>query len=370
MAELPDITRTRIAAIDWMRGIVMILMALDHASGFFNDGRLFTDSILLYKSGSVLATDQFLTRWVTHICAPTFIFLTGVSMVFSNAGRLCQGMSQTEIDRELLIRGAVIVLLDLCVLSVAAEKPVLQVLYAIGGSMMMMVWVSRLKAWVVLISAAAILIGTELLLMTIWNPSSETPLWLAVTFAPVFTDAYSVLYPVMPWLSVMMLGWVFGKWMMRVSEHSFSISRLLLVCGVCALVLFVVIRGLDGYGNMFMWLEGNTIVHWLHVSKYPPSLSYLLLELGLMAIILSVLVWFESVSVVYRNGLIIVFGQTALYFYLMHFAVLGLLSLIFETRGLGMAYVMTVIALIILYPLCRIYRAYKWRNPQSFLRFI
>ena len=360
----------RIVAIDWMRGIVMILMALDHASGFFNQGRLFTDSVLLYTSGDTLVTDQFLTRWITHICAPTFVFLTGASMAISSARRLGQSVSQTEIDREFWIRGTFIAVLDLCVLSLASGKPVLQVLYAIGVSMVIMVWLSRLSMRTVMILAMIILVGAELLLMVMWNPDSSVSLWLALTFAPVFTESYSVLYPVVPWLAVMMLGWVFGKWLIPKLHDQLLVKRTLLMYGGAALALFVVIRGLDGYGNMFMQLEGNALIQWLHVSKYPPSLSYILLELGLMAIILAGLMELESYLNVCRNGFVLVFGQTALFFYLAHFAVLGLLSLIFERGGIEMAYLMAVLTVVMLYPVCRIYRMFKWQHPRSLLRFI
>ncbi|SER24158.1 Uncharacterized membrane protein [Nitrosomonas sp. Nm51] len=370
MIKTLDKSQNRIAAIDWMRGIVMILMALDHASGFFNEGRLFTDSVLLYENGDSLATGQFLTRWITHVCAPTFIFLTGTSIAVSHAQRLQQGMTQIEIDRELRIRGAFIALLDICVFSLASGKPVLQVLYAIGVSMMLMVWISRMRVWIILFLALVILAGNEWLLTALWKPGGDVPLWLALTFAPVFTGAYSVLYPVMPWLAMMMLGWVFGKWLLSAPNDLLLVRRMLLVCGCIALAFFVVIRILDGYGNMYMQLEGNSIVQWLHVSKYPPSLAYTLLELGLMAIILAVLIWLESITGVRRNGLVLVFGQTALFFYLAHFATLAILRLAFERGGLETTYLMTVLALLMLYPICRVFRHIKWQNPQSILRFM
>ncbi|MEK6735301.1 MAG: heparan-alpha-glucosaminide N-acetyltransferase domain-containing protein, partial [Pseudomonadota bacterium] len=129
----------RIAAIDWMRGIVMILMVLDHASWFFNTHRIFADSILLYEAGRLFDTDQFLTRWITHICAPSFVFLAGTAIAISVAQRIEQGITHAVINRDLLIRGAFIACLDLCVLSLASGKIVLQVLYAIGISMILMV---------------------------------------------------------------------------------------------------------------------------------------------------------------------------------------------------------------------------------------
>ena len=347
----------RIAAIDWMRGIVMILMALDHASGIFNDGRLFADSIMLYETGSVFATDQFFTRWITHICAPTFVFLAGTGIAISTIQRRAQGVSQVSIDRDILIRGVFIALLDLCVLSLFSGKVVLQVLYAIGISMMLMVLLRRLSMRTMLFSALGIIIGGEMLTVWLWDPEGDVPYWLALTFAPSFGESISIMYPFAPWLAMMMLGWVFGEWLMKRQQNAWSPPRLLMASGLLALLCFVLIRVNDGYGNMLMHLEGNTIVQWLHVSKYPPSLAYTALELGLMAIILALLLWLEPKLNVRKNEPVLVYGQTALFFYLAHFCVLIGLGLVLNRAGLEQAYLAALIALIILYPICRIYRS-------------
>ncbi|OQW43096.1 MAG: hypothetical protein A4S08_10390 [Proteobacteria bacterium SG_bin4] len=361
----------RIAAIDWLRGLVMMLMALDHTSWFFNEQRLFADSVLLYEPGVQFATDQFLTRWITHICAPTFIFLAGASIAISNLQRQRLGMDTADIDRELLLRGAFIALLDLVVFSLFGGKPILQVLYAIGISMMLMVYLQRLSASTVFWLAILIICGGEFLLMHLWQPGGDVPIWLAITFAPDFNDNYTVLYPALPWLGMMMLGWVFGQWLITRPSGSETPHRLLLTCGWLALTLFVIVRGLDGYGNLFMHLEGNTLTHWLHVSKYPPSLAYTLLELGLMAIILSLLMRFELLSKTIRfNGPVLVFGQTALFFYLAHFVALRMMEFFFERGSLAQTYLIALLVLVILYPLCRAYRTLKWRYPQSLLRFL
>ena len=146
--------------------------------------------------------------------------------------------------------------------------------------------------------------------------------------------------------------------------------RLLIVGGISALVFFVLIRFVDGYGNMLMYLEGNSLVQWLHVSKYPPSLAYTMLELSLMAIILAGLMWLTPKIGVRDNGPVLIFGQTALFFYLAHFAVLLVLSQVFSRGGLEQAYWIATLVLIILYPICRFYRTIKQRYPQSLLRFL
>lgn len=367
-----DKTTQRIMAIDWMRGLVMILMALDHTSWFFNNHRIFADSILLYERGEIFATDQFLTRWITHICAPTFVFLAGTAIAISNAQRKGQGVAVSVIERDLLLRGIFIALLDLCVFSFASGKLILQVLYAIGISMVLMVFLQRLGTRIVSGVALVILLGSELLLMRIWQPDSETPFWLAIMLAPAFSEIYTVLYPLLPWLAIMMLGWVFGERLL-ISKRSglWSVERLLTMWGMVALIMFVMVRGIDGYGNMFMYLEGPTLVQWLHISKYPPSLAYVLLELGLMAIILALLIRLESViMIVTRNEPVLLFGQTALFFYLAHFCVLEVLRLFIERGALERVYWITLLILVILYPICRGYRSLKWRHPHSLLRFL
>lgn len=193
-----DKNAQRIAAIDWLRGIVMILMALDHTSLFFNTNRIFADSVLLYEPGVQFAADQFLTRWITHICAPTFIFLAGTSIAISNFQQRQQGISNAVIDRELLLRGAFIAMIDLCIFSLVSGKPIFQVLYAIGISMMLMVYLRRLGIRTVFLLALLIIAGSELLLMVLWQPNGEVPFWLAITFAPVFGEVYTVLYEVVP----------------------------------------------------------------------------------------------------------------------------------------------------------------------------
>lgn len=370
MAIQLDKSTQRIAAIDWLRGFVMILMALDHTSWFFNEHRIFADSVLLYETGNLFAADQFLTRWITHICAPTFVFLAGTAIAVSHIQRREQGMSQSVIDRELLMRGAFIALLDLCIFSLVSGKILLQVLYAIGISMMLMVPLQRLGIRVVFFLAISILVGGEVLLMAWWQPRGEVPLWLALTFAPVFSETYSVLYPALPWLAIMMLGWVLGERLMSKQPGLWPIQHLLMVSGLSALALFVVIRSIDGYGNMFMYLEGDTLVQWLHISKYPPSLAYTLVELGLMAIILAVMIRVEPIIGIRNNGFVLVYGQTALFFYLAHFCILEILKPFIEQGGLLQTYLITLLVLVILYPVCRMYRTFKWNYPQSLLRFL
>jgi len=128
MAVLKPTSR-RLAALDWLRGLVMVLMTVDHASGTFNAGRLMTDGLALYQPGTPLPASQFLTRWITHLCAPTFVFLAGSALALSVEKRRAAGESPRAIDRFILARGLLIMALDplwmspRCAASAAAGSP-------------------------------------------------------------------------------------------------------------------------------------------------------------------------------------------------------------------------------------------------------
>ena len=358
-------------AIDWMRGIVMVLMALDHASAFFNQGRVANDTIVNHVVGSVFVVEQFFTRWITHLSAPTFVFLTGTAMALSISQRRARGISTSAIDRDLLLRGLFIALLDVIILSWFSGSLYLQVLYAIGVSIIAMRYLHHINSSVLLACALVLFIGGEVFTMLFWQPQSDVALWLALMFAPWFTPTFTVLYPAIPWLSIMILGWVFGDWLCQpMAKHKVSPARILFFSGIAAIICFLIVRWLNGYGNMLLYREDFSLIQWLHVSKYPPSLSYITLELGLMAIILAILMWLQPRITVNQNGPILVFGQTALFFYLAHFIVLSILTIFLEPAGLHQAYLTAAITVVVLYPMCWIYRKVKWRYPDSLLRFV
>jgi hypothetical protein len=145
------------------------------------------------------------------------------------------------------------------------------------------------------------------------------------------------------------------------------------VGGVLLLAIFLAVRWNAGYGDMFLPRADGSWQQWLHVSKYPPSLTYASLELGLTWLILAWLMQIEPVIGVRPNGVFLVFGQTAMFFYLVHRLALEIPATYFGLRGFGnlaTTYIVAVPLLILLYPLCRWYRSLKQRHPQSFLKYI
>ena len=154
LGTTPTVKSSRIASIDWMRGIVMILMIIDHASMAFNKHHIYQDSAL-YDGAStmVLPAFAFFTRWITHLCAPTFVLLAGTALALSIEKKVAKGVNGWEIDRGILIRGAIIVLLDLTIISFGSGRWTLQVLIAIGLSMICMAFLRRLPTWVLIVPA-------------------------------------------------------------------------------------------------------------------------------------------------------------------------------------------------------------------------
>ncbi len=374
----------RIIAIDWMRGVVMVLMAIDHASIMFNSGRLAFDSSyplesLGYVVGTPLPLAQFMTRWITHICAPTFLFLSGTSLALSVERRLAGEESAWSIDRHLLIRGLILIGLDLTYISLGIRFGaglVLQVLFAIGASLILMVPLRRLSSgWLVGLGLLW-LVGGEALTLAVAPIAGNTSLLAALSVAPVEWPRLIVMYPALPWCAMMALGWAFGRHLLRRRDQpdgGWSTERLCAAGGLLGLAVFALVRGLNAYGNLVLYRGDASLAQWLHTSKYPPSLAFASIELGLMGLCLAALFALARRVAQPREGNpVLVFGQTALFFYLAHFAVLFLMLLASgQARGgLGITYLAASLALVPLYPLCLWYRRYKAAHRSGWLQYI
>jgi uncharacterized membrane protein len=357
-----------------MRGLVMVLMTLDHASAVLNKGSIHSDGAALWTPGSPLPADQFLTRWVTHLCAPTFVFLAGAALALSLQKRLNAGEPPRSQDEFHLRRGLFIVLLDPLWMSWVFIRPgaiFLQVMYALGMAMVCMVALRRLGSRTLLGLGLFLIAGSEALVGVFPSEMARSlPIALLANVGFFNQGRLLVVYPLLPWLGVMCLGWVFGRSLVEAREKAFS---RLVGWGVAALGVFVLVRGLNGYGNSLFYREDGSLLQWLHVSKYPPSLSYASLELGLMALLLAGFWWVEA-----RWGQVKVLaplrqlGQTALFFYLLHAHLLkGAAKVLGEKEfGLGVAYLATGVTLVVLYPVCAWYRRYKAAHPHGWTRYV
>ena len=369
-------TSQRIATIDWMRGVVMILMIIDHASMAFDGSHLSEDSAL-YPGAATMALPaaEFFTRWITHICAPTFVFLAGTSLALSIERRVLKGLDGWDIDRNILIRGAIIALMDPTLISFGSGWWKFSVLTAIGLSMICMAPLRRLPTWGLLLVGVGWIAGGEIVTGWFWHPPGNPSVPVAFFLAPYGTDDLSIKYALFPWLAIMVLGWVFGRHLVRVGAGTTKVSgkTVLWISGVASLALFLVVRWYAGYGDMWLPRTDDSWQQWLHVSKYPPSLTYCALELGILFVCLALLRSIEERIGVRENGVFLVFGQTAMFFYLAHRLAFEIPATYFGLRGVGgltTTYVVAFVMLLLLYPACLWYRSFKAAHPESFLKYI
>jgi uncharacterized membrane protein len=367
----------RIASIDWMRGMVMIIMLIDHASMAFDGthGLIAMDSARFADAGNIfLPGFAFFTRWIAHICAPTFVLLAGTSLALSIERRMAKGLGAWEIDKPILIRGAIIALLDPTIISLGSGHWNIGVLTAIGLSMMAMALLRRLPTTALLALAIGWMAFGEYITSLVWTtPGSSSPL-AALFVANYGSPNLLIHYPFIPWLAVMILGWVYGRHLVRFDAGKSRISpkKILLVSGILALVVFIVVRANQGYGDMFLHRADNSWWQWMHVSKYPPSLAYYGLELGILALCLALLMKIEPIIGVRANGPLLLFGQTAMFYYLLHRLALEIPATYFGLRGIGdisTTYIVWALMLVPLYYACLWYRKVKTSHPNSVLKY-
>jgi uncharacterized membrane protein len=353
----------------------MVLMVIDHASMAYDGTHLDEDSAM-YPGAATMAlpAGEFLTRWLTHICAPTFVFLAGVALALSIERRVAKGVNAWEIDKSILTRGFLIALLDPTLVSLGSGRWTFQVLLAIGLSMMCMAPLRRLPSWALLAFGLGWIALGEFPTDWAWDPPGPSSPLAALFVGTYGSENVVIKYPLIPWLSMMVLGWVFGRHMVRfdLGKARVSPKTVLWIAGAIALVVFFIVRAAHGYGDMWLPRTSDTWQQWLHVSKYPPSLTYTSLELGLLCVCLALLMTIEPIIGVRQNGVFLVFGQTAMFFYLVHRLTFEIPATYFGLRGAGdltTTYVVAAIMLAFLYPACRWYRSLKAAHPASLLKY-
>lgn len=361
----------RIAAIDWMRGFVMILMVVDHVSMAYNAQHNSSDSAALYVSGTPLPDIDFFIRWISHLCAPVFVFLAGTALAISVERKVSRGVDGWQIDKDILIRGAFIALLDPTIISFFSGRITIQVLYAIGVAMMCMALLRRFSSTVLIVCALAWIGLGEMLTAMVWPPQENVESIVAALLVSTYATSTMVIkYPLLPWLAMMIPGWVFGRYLLAYKDGDTKVGpvTLLLTLGFSALIVFAIIRYNNGYGNMFLYREDNSWQQWLHVSKYPPSAAFTFLELGVMSIIMALMIWLERLVGDRPNGVLLVFGQTAMIFYLVHRLILEGTATHAGLRhfsDLKTTFIISLVMLVLLYPFCLWYRGYKAKHAHS-----
>jgi uncharacterized membrane protein len=390
----------RIPSIDIARGLVMVIMALDHSRDFLD---LWSRTHFPTDLADT-TTIFFFTRWITHFCAPSFVFLAGAS-----AALFLQSRPDPKAARRwLLRRGLILIVLEFTFVNFALSFDpqfrllIFEVIATIGAGLILLSQLSRLPPKILLTLALLILFGHDLLVSDQMPAPGGSTMAMAGRFIGslcLFPGAFQmnpqrqfdIAYPVLPWLGIMLTGFVAGRWFEKSASER---KRLFLWLGLLALALFIVLRAINVYGDPVKWsVQKNTVftlLAFLNVTKYPPSLLFSLVTLAGLCLVL-------AASERQDNRItrtLIVYGRTPLFYFIVHLYLIHAILLIvvllqgYHTRDLQFGpfqfgrpavggglplwavYVIWIGVVIVMYPLCRWYGRYKATHPEkTWLRY-
>ena len=381
-------TAPRLKSIDLMRGLVIVFMVLDHVRDFVHVDAVRFEPLDPARTTALL----YATRWITHLCAPTFVFLAGTSVWLQRT----RGRTATELSRFLLSRGLWLVLLELTVIGFAWSFSLpflwmLQVIWAIGCSLVALAALVHLPRGAVLALGVLILAGHNLLdpvqpaqfgaFAYLWMALHSPGLWyyhgVPFAFEP---------YPVVPWLGVMLLGYGLAPWFLMAPAGR---DRRFVALGAAMLALFLLLRYFNLYGDPHPWKVqaslGPSVMSFLHVEKYPPSLLYVCATLGLMFVLVPLFSRWRGPTA----RAFLVFGSVPLFAYVLHLYLAHALAILVRLaagqsiagefdqlrvillhpqllEGTGVSlpgvYAAWVAVLALLYPACRWYSRLRQRH--------
>ncbi len=382
--------QARISNIDLLRGLVMIIMALDHTRDFIHAEGFTGDPLNLETTTPLL----YITRWITHLCAPTFVFLSGTSVYLQSLRK-----SKHALSIFLFTRGLWLIFVEVAIITLAItfdisySVVVLQVIWAIGISMVIFAALIRLPFFAILFIGVIVVAGHNLL--DIYEAGKQDfPLWYSFLHRPVFNrDGFVLLYPFLPWTGLMLLGYCFGRFYLAdvMNRHKRSI-----MLGLSLIAFFIVMRFTDVYGDPIPWSSQKnalfTVFSFINTQKYPPSLLYLSITIGISLVIL-------GLAGDTRNSLtkfVEVFGQVPLFYYILHFYLIHIISaILYLSRGhsfeegvrgepgffarfvkldegysLAVVYLVWIFVVLVLYPVCRKYASYKLSHRKWWLSYL
>lgn len=381
----------RIESIDVLRGIIMVIMALDHVRDYFHYGAIMGDPSNLETTTPIL----FFTRFITHYCAPVFVFLAGTSAYLYGSKK-----SKAELFKFLFTRGLWLIFLEFTLnnliwtFDLTYSFQVVQVIWAIGVSMLCLSLFIFLPKKVILGIGLLLVAGHNLLDSIVAEGESiQSLLWYALhqkKFLVLAPDhLFAFMYPLIPWMGVMALGYCLGE----LYSQNFAAARrkkIFVGLGLGSLALFVILRGLNLYGDPMPWSLQDTmaksIMSFFSVTKYPPSLIFLCLTLGPAFLFLAA---FENT----RNKVsdfFLVYGRVPFFYYFLHMilihglAILGIVlsggdwrqmilsaenvmsdKLLSYGYSLPVVYIVWIGVVLLLYPFCSRYMRYKAKNREK-----
>ncbi len=390
----PTVVRKRINSLDILRGLVIIFMAIDHIRDMFAVTQTPEDM-------QPLQAGFFFTRWITHFCAPVFVYLAGTA-AFLYGEKI---NDKAALSRFLLSRGIWLIIIEVVLInqSWSLSLPIftgflfLQVIWAIGWAMIVLAALIWLPQWAIVVFSIALIAGHNLLdgikpesfgqFDWLWQILHVGRYW--IPFNKNETFGLFIAYPLIPWVAVMSIGYVFGNVMKWEQKRRF---RFLLQWGIGLTVLFIALRATNWYGDPRPWsVQDNflgTVMSFLNTEKYPPSFLFLLMTLGPALLIL---IPFEKMQGKLAD-IIITFGRVPFFFYVLHLPILSLAAITWHyirydqyfnffitnpqnypadyTPQLWLVYVIWLLFLIPMYFLCKWYWRYKSTHDAWWLKYL
>ncbi|WP_420401529.1 DUF1624 domain-containing protein [Flagellimonas sp.] len=381
--------RKRIKSIDMLRGLVMIIMALDHVRDYFHADAYFFDPSDLTQTNVPL----FWTRFVTHFCAPVFVFLAGTSAFFVGQRR-----NKKSLSVWLLKRGIWLIIAEFTIIKLAwmfkldYSGVLLQVIWVLGVSMIFLAAFIHLPKKLGLVICLVAVFGHNLLDSVAPTTPLVAGLW---TFLHSFNLVdlgfiqLFVAYPMIPWIFVMPLGYYLGELYKPSFDPKLRISRLLQI-GLGLTLLFFALRAINIYGDSYHWATqdsvGLTVASFFNITKYPPSLHFLLITLGPSLVFLALV---ENWQNKWTEKMVVI-GRVPMFFYIVHIYVIHALAVIAammtgfsfsdmvidlwitlqpQLQGYGfnlwVVYLIWVVLIIALYPICSWYNNYKTAHREK-----
>ncbi|MEP7255783.1 MAG: heparan-alpha-glucosaminide N-acetyltransferase domain-containing protein [Ferruginibacter sp.] len=396
--------RHRIKSIDVLRGLVMVIMALDHVRDFFYKINLETAGAAATGPTDLETTYPmlFFTRWITHFCAPIFVFLAGSSIYLMSRKK-----TKNELSMFLIKRGFWLVIVEVVIITLSwTFNPlynllILQVIWAIGVSMILLGILVQLPYKVIFAIGFIIVFGHNLL----DYPSISSGLKGSVladflyfsnfSVHPIFKDHFIIIiYSFLPWTGVMLLGYCFGKLYTPGTDPAWRRKKLIQL-GLGLLILFVLLRFSNLYGDPVAWTTQHrgpvyTFLSFLNVNKYPPSLLFLCVTIGTGILFLAFIEKVQNRFTAVMN----IYGRVPMFYYILHFYLIHtLVVIVFYLQGFGNkdivtpnvpflfrpqafgfnlwgVYVVWAFVVIVLYPLCKKYNAYKSTHQKWWLSYL
>ncbi len=379
---------SRIVSLDFVRGLIMVIMALDHCRDLLHLGANQQNPLDLSTTSPIL----FFTRWITHFCAPGFVFLAGLSAFLYGYHK-----GKSQLRQFLISRGFWLFVIDFVVMTfILTLDPdynliVLSVLFAIGLSMIVLGFLIQLP-WKILFALGLIFLCCENLINPVADPATFTGMLKAFSYSvPTvvkLSEAHSLLiaYSFLPWTAVMLLGFAAGN-LFVTGVSARSRFKILMTVGIGSILGFTVLRLINSYGDLAGWsVQKNSWFTWmsfLNTNKYPPSLQFLLMTLGPILVLL-------ALSENSRGRMLhffSVYGEVPFFYYILHFILIRIISLIvFFAQGFGgneiktspfyfhpdnfglnlpVVYFVWILVVALMYPFCRWFGMYKRKHRKK-----